>query len=58
MKFTELLSKKCTNDQNGSELGKVNESTELSLFEIFCARVGEGSAVMLADIYHDIYCTV
>ena len=33
MKFTELLSKKCTNDQNGSEIGKVNESIEQSLLK-------------------------
>lgn len=26
--------------------------------EILCGRVGEGSAMLLADIYHDIYCTM
>lgn len=57
MKFTELLSQKYTNGQNGIELEKVNESIEQSI-ETLCGRIGEGSIMLLADIYCDIYCTM
>lgn len=57
MKFTELLNQKCTNGQNGIELEKVNESIEQSI-ETLCGRIGEGSVMLLADIYCDIYCAM